>query len=61
MHNLPITDHSRLSCMTIDYAHSIMQIHLECSISACPIKAQAKRQLINAGRLVPADAPHVGS
>lgn len=61
MYNLPISNHSRMPSMTMEYAHSVMQMHLECSISICPIKAQAKRQLIDVGRLVPADAPHVGS
>ncbi len=61
MYNLPISDHSRSPAMTIEYAHSVMQMHLECSISICPIKAQAKGKLIDAGRLIPADAPHVGS
>ncbi|WP_433716138.1 hypothetical protein ACQP2U_20500 [Nocardia sp. CA-084685] len=46
--------------MTIEYAHVIMQSHLDCQASMCPVKAQAKKRLVEAGRLVPADVPHQG-
>ncbi|MEV4238722.1 MULTISPECIES: hypothetical protein [unclassified Nocardia] len=46
--------------MTIEYAHVIMQSHLDCQASICPVKAQAKKRLIEAGRFVPADVPHLG-
>ncbi|WP_084530527.1 hypothetical protein [Nocardia miyunensis] len=60
MYDIPVTDHSRLPIMTIEYAHAIMQTHLECLSAVCQVKAQAKQRLIEAGRLVPADVPHLG-
>ncbi len=60
MYDIPVTDHSRLPIMTIDYAHLIMQKHLECPATICRVKAQAKQRLIEAGRLIPADVPHLG-
>ncbi|MFX0578020.1 hypothetical protein [Nocardia nepalensis] len=60
MHGLPVTNHRELPVMTIEYAHAMMQAHLECAASMCPVKAQAKKRLIEAGRFVPADVPHQG-
>ncbi len=60
MHGLPVTNHSELPVMTIESAHATMQAHLDCAASTCPVKAQAKKRLIDAGRLVPADVPHQG-
>ncbi|MBF6333880.1 hypothetical protein IU452_35855 [Nocardia transvalensis] len=60
MYGLPVTDHSKLPVMTIEYAHAIMQIHQDCAAASCPVKAQAKNRLIEAGKLVPADVPHMG-
>lgn len=60
MHGLPTTNHSELPVMTIEYAHAMMQTHLDCPASMCPVKAQAKKRLIEAGRFVPADIPHLG-
>jgi len=39
--------------MSTGYAHRIMQLHLDCTVSICPVKRQAKMTLIEAGRLVP--------
>ncbi|MBF6135246.1 hypothetical protein IU501_19870 [Nocardia otitidiscaviarum] len=63
MHELPPVAHSAVpdSTLTPTRAHRIMQDHRGCPVSVCPAKAQAKRLLIEAGKLVPADAPHVGS
>ncbi len=61
MYGLPITDHSELPIMTPEKAHSIMQEHLDCPVTICPVKRQAKLRLVQAGHLVPADVPHVGS
>ncbi|MBF6426885.1 hypothetical protein IU440_19560 [Nocardia cyriacigeorgica] len=60
MFGLSITDHRRAPTMTIELAHTVMQQHLECSILVCPIKQQAKAQLVAARRMVPADSPHMG-
>ncbi len=62
-YGLPLVDHSRLpdELMTDMMAHHQMQLHLECPITICPVKRQAKAHLVEARRLVPADAPHVGS
>jgi hypothetical protein len=50
MYGLPTTDHRRLPVMTIAYAQLIMQSHLECPARTCPVKAQAKQRLIEAGQ-----------
>lgn len=60
MTDLPLTDHSELPVMTIGYAHVIMQRHRICPVSVCPVKNQAKRRLVEARIMVPADAPHFG-
>lgn len=61
MCTIPTTDHGELPVMTVDYAHRVMQTHLTCPVSVCPVKNQAKRRLVECGVLVPSDAPHVGS
>ncbi|MQY19039.1 hypothetical protein NRB20_21230 [Nocardia sp. RB20] len=60
MYGLPVLNHRELPTMTIDCAHYIMQSHLDCPAESCPVKNQAKQRLIDAGRLVPADVPHLG-
>ncbi|WP_433723969.1 hypothetical protein ACQP0C_25955 [Nocardia sp. CA-129566] len=57
---LPPTNHERVPIMTIAYAHATMQIHLDCPLSACPVKAQAKARLVEGGKMVPANVPHFG-
>lgn len=52
---LPVTDHRRLPVMTVQYAHAVMQDHLECLSADCPIKRQAKARLIEEQRMVPGD------
>lgn len=63
MHDLPpITHHATPeSTLTTARAHRIMQEHMACPVSVCAAKAQARQRLIAAGKLIPADAPHVGS
>ncbi|MBB5914301.1 hypothetical protein BJY24_003168 [Nocardia transvalensis] len=39
--------------MTTDYAHLIMQNHIDCPTLACPVKRQAKLCLVEAGLLTP--------
>lgn len=56
MYGLPPTNHLALPVMTIDYAHAIMQAHIDCPITACPVKRQAKSRLVEAKHLVPAGA-----
>ncbi|WP_245670717.1 hypothetical protein [Nocardia flavorosea] len=41
--------------MTVQYAHAVMQDHLECLSADCPIKRQAKARLIEEQRMVPGD------
>ncbi|MQY21635.1 hypothetical protein NRB20_47480 [Nocardia sp. RB20] len=60
MLDIPVIDHHRLPIMTIDCAHVIMQKHLECTATTCPLKAQAKHRLTTPGHLVPADVAHRG-
>ncbi|NEW40159.1 hypothetical protein GV792_15850 [Nocardia cyriacigeorgica] len=60
MFGLPITDHQCAQIMTIELAHNVMQCHIDCPISICPIKHQAKAHLVAVHRLVPADRPRMG-
>lgn len=63
MQDLDPTNHSAIPehALTIARAHRIMQNHRNCPVSICGAKAQAKRKLVETGKLIPADAPHVGS
>ncbi|GAB4587637.1 hypothetical protein [Nocardia sp. IFM 10818] len=63
MLDLPPINHAKVSesTLTTPRAHRIMQEHRHCPISVCAAKAQARQKLIAAGKLVPADAPHIGS
>ncbi|WP_281903416.1 hypothetical protein [Nocardia cyriacigeorgica] len=55
-----MTDHQRLPSMTVAEAHRVMQVHIDCLVSVCPIKQQAKARLVADRRMVPADRPHMG-
>ncbi len=57
---LPVTDHHRVPAMTTALAHSVMQRHIDCPITVCPIKQQAKAHLVAAKRMIPANRPHMG-
>ncbi|GAB2707306.1 hypothetical protein GCM10027089_32690 [Nocardia thraciensis] len=46
---------------TVAEAHAVMQVHKECPVTACPALRYAKSVLVQANRMIPADAPHVGS
>ncbi len=63
MLGLPQTNHDATpeQALTITQAHRIMQSHRHCPVSICAAKARTKRVLVAAGKLVPADAPHMGS
>jgi hypothetical protein len=58
---LPVVDHQALPVMTVEMAHAVMQNHIGCLVNVCPRKRQAHARLVEARRLVPADAPHMGS
>ncbi len=53
MYDIPPNDHSRLDNMTASDAHRIMQEHMNCPLNTCARKIQARRLLIEIGRLVP--------
>lgn len=57
----PWIGHAPLPVMDTRTAHLVMQKHIRCLITNCRIKHQARLRLIEAGKLVPADFPHVGS
>ncbi|MGF6893819.1 hypothetical protein ABIA39_004178 [Nocardia sp. GAS34] len=61
MYGLQPADHNVVTVMTIPVAHRIMQEHIDCPITVCALKRQAKRALIGAGMLRPATAAHAGS
>lgn len=56
MFGLPPIDHSAVprESLTEARAQSIMQQHKECPVTVCRVKSQAKRLLIESGKLVPA-------
>ncbi|MCP2319573.1 hypothetical protein APR12_004942 [Nocardia amikacinitolerans] len=49
---LPI-GHDRRKTMTPPLAHRIMQEHMHCPITVCPVKQQARAYLIQTKRYVP--------
>lgn len=57
---LPVTDHRRTPVMTISHAHLVMQTHIDCPLTACPLKQQAREHLIEEHRLVPGDREFLG-
>ncbi len=59
MYNLPPTDHMPLPVMTVEEAHRVMQDHIDCLITLCPRKRQAKARLVEEARLIPAGATSV--
>lgn len=60
MHGVRPIDHNALPAMTTALAHRIMQEHLDCPITVCARKLQAKLWLIAIGAMRPADRPHFG-
>jgi len=60
MYGLPPADHNAVADMTIPAARRIMQEHIDCPITLCALKRQAKCALIGAGLLRPADTAHFG-
>lgn len=50
---LPVVDHRRVPVMSVDHAHRVMQTHIECPSTACPIKRQARARLVEERRMVP--------
>nr|WP_040752902.1 hypothetical protein [Nocardia transvalensis] len=46
---------------TVAEAHRVMQVHKECPITLCPALRHAKSVLVQANKMVPADAPHIGT
>ena len=48
-----VMSHDRVPVMTTGFAHSVMQVHIDCALCVCPVKRQAKQRLIDAKSLVP--------
>ncbi|WP_280385999.1 hypothetical protein [Nocardia wallacei] len=46
---------------TVAEAHAVWQVHKECAATGCPALRHAKYVLVQANRMIPADAPHIGS
>ncbi|MEU8895382.1 hypothetical protein AB0C65_05970 [Nocardia sp. NPDC048505] len=46
--------------LDIESAALVMQHHIECPITICPIKLYAKTLLVRAGRMRPAERPKFG-
>jgi hypothetical protein len=58
---LPPSDHSvPPDGLTVEAAHEVMQTHIECPITACPVKLHAKTLLVRHGHLKPAERPKFG-
>lgn len=51
--------HEALEVMTIERAHAIMQLHIDCPTTVCPRKRQAKIRLVEAKKMRP-DSSRVG-
>lgn len=60
MDTVPPLSHSAVPDLTVDRAHRIMQEHIDCPITVCRLKSQAKTMLVDHDRLVPADRPQFG-
>ncbi len=60
MDSVPPLNHSAVTAMTVDRAHRIMQEHIDCPITVCRLKSQAKTMLVDHDRLVPSDRPQFG-
>jgi len=57
----PPLDHSiPRNGLTLMQAHAIMQTHIDCPLTCCPIKLCAKVVLVRNGHLCPADRPKFG-
>ncbi|WP_433728804.1 hypothetical protein ACQP0C_39950 [Nocardia sp. CA-129566] len=46
--------------LTLEAAHEVMRTHIDCSITACPIKLYAKTLLVRHRHLEPAERPKFG-
>jgi hypothetical protein len=58
---LPPMDHSiPQGGLTVEAAHTVMQAHIDCSITACPVKLYAKTVLVRYRHLAPAERPKFG-
>lgn len=60
METLPPVNHTAMPFMTTAMAHVVMQDHIECLTTVCPIKRQAKFRLTQTGQMVPASRPKFG-
>lgn len=60
MSAVPPLSHSAVPTLTVHHAHRIMQEHIDCPITVCRLKSQAKSVLVDHDRLVPADRPQFG-
>ncbi|MFI5719903.1 hypothetical protein [Nocardia sp. NPDC051750] len=60
MNTVPPLSHSAVPALTVDRAHRIMQEHIDCPITVCLLKSQAKSVLVDNERLVPADRLQFG-
>jgi hypothetical protein len=50
---ISITEHTALpGPMEVDFAHRVMQLHLECPITICGLKRQARDTLVDEKRMV---------
>ncbi|MEV0249617.1 hypothetical protein AB0H76_23655 [Nocardia sp. NPDC050712] len=60
-HGLPLSDHSvPPEGLDAEAAGAIMRTHIDCPITACPVKLYAKTVLVREGRLRPAERPKFG-
>jgi hypothetical protein len=50
----PSLGHAELPVMELATAHRVMQTHIDCCTTLCPLRRQAKRRLVEAGHLQPA-------
>ncbi len=53
MNALPPFRHHAVLTMTVELAHRVMQEHIDCPVTVCAIKSQAKTLLVQQKRLAP--------
>ncbi|CCF63808.1 hypothetical protein [Nocardia cyriacigeorgica] len=46
--------------MTVELAHRVMQEHIDCPVTVCAIKSQAKTLLVQHNRMSPANRVKFG-
>ncbi len=60
MNALPPFRHNAVLSMSVELAHRVMQEHIDCPVTVCAIKSQAKPLLVQHNRMAPSDRMKFG-